>query len=494
MKKRTTLPVACWLLVSLVMSACGGESTPTNTPATTASRVTTSAISAAAQTTAAIPAGATLVQANPSSKEVRLLKTAVPHITATLDALKKGDINAARSAFKEYSYTWNGIEVYVNSRSRQLYDTIEVQNEFKANDLFDKPGSKAEEIIPLVEGVQKGFVEAIKMAESGPAYNAVLDEIADLRIVKIDLSRSIAALAIGDMTAARTSFEKFNLGWDNIEGSVKPRSKELYKETEKMLDRVVQLYKSDKPVPADLTEAENRLLTTYNRSITMLNTLRTSGKAPTKEVILLQGITPSISATLAALKKGEVKAAWTLFQDYSYGWNGIEVYVKTRSAQLYDTIEVQNEFKANDLFIKPDVKAEEIIPLVEGVQKGYNEAINLAINGQPLSPILDEVADMRILRIQLKKSIAALTDNKLEPAKVALQEFSTGWVDVGQLVSSRNKEVFKDIDDRLNKTGQLLLRSDKPAMAEAVKAMDELQTSYNNGLKLLTDALSSGSK
>lgn len=501
MQKRTISGVTFLVLVSLILSACGDATTPTasstSVPTTTtqagATVTTIPATSvlagATTATTADIPPGATLVQAGPNSKETKLLKAVVPDITATLDALKKSDVAGAKNVFKEYSYAWNGIEVYVNSRSRELYDTIEVQNEFKVNDLFDKPGSKAEEIITYVEGVQKGFNEAIKMAETGPAYNAVLDEIADLRIVRIDLSKSIAALGTGDIASARGAFEKFDNGWDSIEGSVKPRSKELYKETEKWIDRVAQLYKVDKPSAADLTEAENKLISTYNRSVTMLNTIRTTGKVPTKEVVLLQSVTPSISATLTALKKGDIKTARANFQVYSYGWNGIEVYVKTRSAQLYDTIEVQNEAKANVLLESATPNPQEIIPFVEGVQKGYNDALNLALSGQPLSPILDEVADMRILRVNLTKTLTALKDNNISNARNSFQEFKSGWQDVEQSVSSRNKDAALDINSKLTRVSQSLLQSDKPVTADVIASTTELQTSYNNGLKVLTDTL-----
>ncbi len=493
-------------LVSLLLAACGDPTATTTAPTksvttaattTAATAATTTTATTAAPTSAAVatlPPGAKAVKSGPDTKESKLLQTVTPHITATLDALKKGDVAAAKKAFQEYVYVWNGIEVYVNARSKSLYNTIEVENEFKATELFEKPDAKAADILPYVEGVQKGFAEAIKLAQTGPDYDAILDEIADLRIVRVDLRKSIAALTASDIATAKTGFEKFDKGWDTIESSVKPRSKELYKETEKWIDKVNQLYKADKPVAATLAEAENNLLTAFNRSVTMLNTIRTTGKVPTKEVILMQAVPASISNTLALLKKGDVKAAQTAFQEYSNGWNGIEVYVKTRSAQLYDTIEVQNEFKANELFEKAGSKAEQIIPFVEGVQKGYTDAINLALNGQPLNPILDEIADVRILRISLKKTITALKDNNIAAAKAAFQEFDDGWTGVGQSISSRSKDLSRDIETKITKVGGLLLRTDKPVVAEVSVAADELQTSYNSGLKLLTDAVSSGNK
>jgi|GEM_PF-2402110 len=496
--------VALGLLIGLMLAGCGdatsttapkgtASSTPTTAANTTTIATTIPGTASTAPTTAAVaatlPPGAKAVKAGPNSKESTLLKAVVPNITATLDALKKGDITGAKKAFADYSNAWNGIEVYVNSRSKQLYDTIEVQNEFKANDLFDKAGVKAEEIIPFVEGVQKGYNEALKLAETGPDYDAVLDEIADIRIVRIDLRKSIAALTAGDIAMGKTTFEKFDTGWDNIEGSIKPRSKELYVTTEKNIDAVSQLYKADKPVAADLLIAENTLLVTYNRSLTMLNTIRSTGKVPAKEVILLQGVSPNISATLTALKKPDIKAAKSAFDNYSYGWSGVEIYVKTRSAQAYSALE-DYEGKIDKLFEAQTPNPAEIIPLVEGLQKGYTDATNVAIAGQSLNPILDEVADMRIVQTNLDKTIIALKANDLPTAKASFQQFSDGWTDVEDSVSSRSKDVYKDIEEKISTVERGLLRADKPVVGDVTTALTDLQSSYGNGLKLLTAALS----
>ncbi len=494
--------VALGLFIGLLLAGCGDATSTTNqgvagvAPTTTVAVTTTQGVASVAPTTtvaanstpATLPPGAKVVKAGPTSKEYTLMKAVVPNITATLDALKKGDIAGAKKSFAEYSNAWNGIEVYVNARSKQLYDTIEVQNEFKANDLFDKAGSKAEEIIPFVEGVQKGYNEALKLAETGPDYDAVLDEIADIRIVRLDLRNSIAALTTGDIATGKAAFTKFDEGWDRIEGSIKPRSKELYKATEKELGNVGQLFKVEKPVAADLLVAENNLLTTYNRSLTMLNTIRTTGKVPTKEVILMQGVSPNLSTTLTALKKPDLKVAKSAFDDYTYGWSGIELYVKTRSAQAYNTIE-DYEGKIEKLLDAPAPNPAEIVPLVEGLQKSFTDSLNVAIAGQPLSPVLDEVADMRIVQTNLSKTIGALKDNNIATAKSSFQLFSDGWIEVEDAVSTRSKDVYKDIEDKISKVERGLLRADNPIIADVTTALTDLQSSYGNGLKLLTAAL-----
>jgi len=212
-----------------------------------------------------------------------------------------------------------------------------------------------------------------------------------------------------------------------------------------------------------------------------------------KEVARLKAVVPNITNTLAALKKGDVTAAKAALQAYSDAWNGIEVYVKTRSAQLYDQIEVQNELKANALFESDKPNSSEILPYVEGVQKGYTEAIKLAETGPAYNPILDEIADLRILRVNLRNTITALKTTDLETAKTAFKKFDDGWSDIEQIISSRDKTIYQEIEVGIGKVGGNLLRNDKPNVAEVTASADALLTKYNDGLKILTTALSNSS-
>lgn len=256
--KSVSLVVLLLGLVSLMLAACG-DPTATTVPATTA-KATTAA------------ASATTVAANGATKEITLLKAVVPSITATLDALKKGDMAAAKTAFKEYSNGWNGIEIYVKTRSEQLYNTIEVQNELKAVELFDKGNAKPAEIQPFVEGVQKGYTEAIKLAEANPTYNPVLDEIAGLRILRINLRTTIDALKANDVPTAKTSFKKFVGGWDDVEQSVSSRDKTSYKDIEDGIAKVDRdLLRAEKPVASDVLPSAEALLVKYNDGLKAVN-------------------------------------------------------------------------------------------------------------------------------------------------------------------------------------------------------------------------------
>src|SRR5262245_53562106 len=63
--------------------------------------------------------------------EITGIKAVRPTLVNTIAALQAGDVARARAAFEAYDSAWNGIEVYVNVRSKLMYQTLE--HEFQAD-------------------------------------------------------------------------------------------------------------------------------------------------------------------------------------------------------------------------------------------------------------------------------------------------------------------------------------------------------------------------
>src|SRR6476469_8452379 len=57
--------------------------------------------------------------------EVTSIKAVRPTLVTTIGALEQGNAAGAREAFDAYDSAWNGIEAYVNVRSRAMYDLLE---------------------------------------------------------------------------------------------------------------------------------------------------------------------------------------------------------------------------------------------------------------------------------------------------------------------------------------------------------------------------------
>ena len=57
--------------------------------------------------------------------EITSIKAVRPTLIKTISELEKRDAAAAQTAFAAYNLAWNGIETYVNVRSKSMYDVLE---------------------------------------------------------------------------------------------------------------------------------------------------------------------------------------------------------------------------------------------------------------------------------------------------------------------------------------------------------------------------------
>lgn len=164
--------------------------------------------------------------------ELDLVKSPRPHLVKTIDALKKGDTRAARTALAEYDLLWNGIEVYVSTRSRPLYLEIEAERQKKIEEILDGPSPNVAAALPLAESMLVKYDEAIANSEKGPALNPGFDDVATIRIARAGLRSTIFALKAGDANKASAAFHEFQHEWPKAKGLIEKRSADASKEIE----------------------------------------------------------------------------------------------------------------------------------------------------------------------------------------------------------------------------------------------------------------------
>src|SRR6516165_4181450 len=63
--------------------------------------------------------------------EVASIKAVRPLLVGTLSAIQQGDVARAREILDSYDSAWNGIEVYINVRSKILYEVLELDLQAK---------------------------------------------------------------------------------------------------------------------------------------------------------------------------------------------------------------------------------------------------------------------------------------------------------------------------------------------------------------------------
>jgi hypothetical protein len=202
--------------------------------------------------------------------EVSGIKAVKPLLQATADAVQKGDIAKAKETFEDYDSAWNGIEVYILTRSKPMYDKIELDLQDRITKELNAPKPDAAKIKADLQEMLGKYDEAISMASSGAPLNALYDDVARLRIVRSHLREVIPALKAGNIAKARKSYEAFDANWDSIEDLVKARSADGYVAVEKGMIQIEQALMADKPDVAQVTALVTSVTTPYSAALAMV--------------------------------------------------------------------------------------------------------------------------------------------------------------------------------------------------------------------------------
>ena len=188
-----------------------------------------------------------------------------------MSALQAGDIAAARNAFDAYDSEWNGIEVYVNFRSRALYGEIESHYEADIADALGAPQPDPAKIVPMLRDMIAQYDQAIQLSESGPALSPLFDDVAAVRTVRAPLRRVTPALKAGNSSAAVTAFSTFKSRWPEARALIHARSVDAERETGAALAAADEALSASSVNAADAAARVDRLLDRYNYGVSLLN-------------------------------------------------------------------------------------------------------------------------------------------------------------------------------------------------------------------------------
>src|SRR5437660_4612552 len=131
--------------------------------------------------------------------EVTSLRSVRPILVKTIADLEKKDVAAARRDMEDYDNAWNGVEVYVNTRSKEVYDDIEHNWQTKVTEAVNKPNADAAAILPDAKSMLAKYDEMLAMVDKAAPLNALYDDVAQLRIERAHLREVTPALKAGDI-------------------------------------------------------------------------------------------------------------------------------------------------------------------------------------------------------------------------------------------------------------------------------------------------------
>jgi hypothetical protein len=206
-----------------------------------------------------------------------------------------------------------------------------------------------------------------------------------------------------------------------------------------------------------------------------------------KELTLVNAVRPSISNTVAALEKGDMSGARTAWATYDPLWNGIEVYINYRSLPIYQDLENNWQARINTALATPDAKAADVLPLAQSLLAKWDEAVKLVETGPAITPLFDDVADIRIARQPLRQVPAALTANDLTKAKALFTAFTENWAKVNGLFRVRSAEAYTETEAAIAAVNSAWAKA-SPTAAQLTPLVAVVSNRYGYGQNLVTTA------
>jgi high-affinity iron transporter len=197
--------------------------------------------------------------------EVSAVKAVRPFLVDTIAAIQQGNVARAKEAFDAYDSAWNGIEVYINVRSRALYQLLELELQARISKGLDAPQPDISALLADAQMMLAKYDDAIEVVTRAPPLNPIYDELARLRIVRAHLREVNPALKAGNIAKARKSFEAFNDQWFDIEDFVRAQSLDAYVAIERgMLAVEDALLMTERPAVDQVISLVTAVMTPYN--------------------------------------------------------------------------------------------------------------------------------------------------------------------------------------------------------------------------------------
>jgi hypothetical protein len=197
------------------------------------------------------------------------------------------------------------------------------------------------------------------------------------------------------------------------------------------------------------------------------------------EITSIKAIRATLEDTITALQGRDVARAKAAFDKYDSGWNGIEVYVNTRSKDIYQLLELQFQPRIIKALegTNPDIPA--VLADVQAMLAKLDEAVSAFAAAPPLNPLYDDVARLRIVRAHLREVPPALKAGDLASARKSFEAFEDAWFDVEDFVRGRSLDAYVVIETGMVQIEQALLVADRPDLGEVAALVSGVMAQYN---------------
>lgn len=215
------------------------------------------------------PSAAAAASAN-ARREVALVGSVRPIIVSTLDSMTRGDVAAAKKAWSAYDPAWNGIEVYVNFRSRDLYAQLETDLQGSIDKAFAASQTDVAATTKLVGSLLATYDEAIALSTTGPAISPLFDDIATIRMTRAPLRAVSPALKAGDLATANDRYAAFAKAYPDARPFLR-RSTDAFAEIEAAKGKVDAALPAAAATSPELAAQVDAFVERYNYGLGLVN-------------------------------------------------------------------------------------------------------------------------------------------------------------------------------------------------------------------------------
>jgi len=126
-----------------------------------------------------------------------------------------------------------------------------------------------------------------------------------------------------------------------------------------------------------------------------------------------------------------------------------------------------------------------MLALAKAMLAKFDEAIAMVEKAQPLGPLYDDVARLRIVRAHLREVNPAMKAGDLVKARKSFGEFEEKWDSIEDLIKERDIKAYNIIEDGMTQIGLAL----KPAAPDAAKVqtlVSGIMDEYNKAVAQVT--------
>jgi hypothetical protein len=208
---------------------------------------------------------------------------------------------------------------------------------------------------------------------------------------------------------------------------------------------------------------------------------RTGATSERFEVSSIKSVRPTLVNTISALQKQDVAGAKAAFEAYDRAWNGVEVYINFRFIDMYNLIEHTYQDRITKALNEPNPNVPVITADAQMMLSKFDEAISMVEKAQPISPLFDDVARLRIARANLLPVIPALKAGDFAKAREGVSGFRRNWTNVEGLIKARSQDARDAIDKGLTDI-DAALKQDKPNADQVSSMVSALNLKYNTVL------------